>query len=302
MCVYDPLRQFRQSVYQTFYPGRDAAFEFIDATANSPYSRSSVEVTLSPTMERSFSSLYKALERTRIDLDLLRPLLVNQAEAQGSLLFDGYAIYALDHTPYPRNSAPTLSDRSYVHGADGVVVGHQYSILGRVMHDEGSWVGVVDIHRIPTTQTPSEVGTQQIERLKEKSRLPVIITADSEYVTDEILDSADEKTHLLIRFRSNRKLFDAPAPKPKSQPGPNPKHGKKMKLNQEETLREPDEVVRVEEEEGGFSIISVWKGVHVASRPQVPLCAIRVELYNQAGKKRYNRSLWLAWSGPDEMD
>ena len=170
------------------------------------------------------------------------------------------------------------------------------------MHDEGSWVGVVDLERIPTTKTPCEVGTDQIERLKEKSSLPVIITADSEYVTDEILDSADEKTHLLIRFRSNRKLFDAPVPKPKSRRGPQSKHGKKMKLNQEETLREPDEVVRVEEDDGGFSIISVWKGVHVESRPQVGLSAIRVEVYNREGKKRYNRAMWLAWSGPEQMD
>src|SRR5262245_41019090 len=98
-------------------PSRDAAFEIIDAIAASRDARSAVEVSLSPTMERKFSSVYKGIERTRIDEENLRPLLVKQAEASGELLFDGRAIYALDHTPYPRPTAPTVSDRGYVHGA-----------------------------------------------------------------------------------------------------------------------------------------------------------------------------------------
>ena len=124
-----------------------------------------------------------------------------------SLFFNlRHYIFSTTHSPYPRRSAATVSDRGYVHGADGVVVGHQYSLLGRVMSERGSWVGVIDCHRIATPQTPRGVGAAQIARLKAHATLPRIVSSDSEYVTDEILDQADAQTRLLIRFRTNRKL------------------------------------------------------------------------------------------------
>jgi hypothetical protein len=106
----DPLRQFREAVYPILNPSRDAAFETIDAIASSRDARSAVEVSLSPTMGGKFSSVYKGVERTRIDEEKLRPLLVRQAESFGPLLFHGRALYALDHSPYPRLSAETVSD------------------------------------------------------------------------------------------------------------------------------------------------------------------------------------------------
>jgi len=95
----EPLRQFREAVYQRLAPSRDAAFEIIDAIAASRDARSAVEVSLSPTMERKFSSVYKGVARTRIAEQEMIPLLVSQAEACGRLLFDGWALYALDHSP-----------------------------------------------------------------------------------------------------------------------------------------------------------------------------------------------------------
>ena len=298
----EPLRQFREAVYQQLHPSRDAAFEIIDAISASRDARSAVEVSLSPTIERSFSSVYKGVERTRIDCQSLTQLLVREAETAGELLFDGWALYALDHSPYPRPSAPTVSDRGYVHGADGVVVGHQYSLLGRVMYERGSWVGIVDCQRIASHQTPTQVGADQIARLKQHADLPSIVSADSEYVTEEILDQADEHTRLLIRFRSNRKLFRAPVAKPKGVRGRKPIHGSKIQLNREETLREPDLRLRVEQTDGGWVVISVWENMHVYSRPSLPLCAVRVEVFKANGQRRYPRPLWLAWTGPVEMD
>lgn len=298
----DPLRQFREAVYPILDPSRDAAFEIIDAIASSRDARSAVEVSLSPTMERKFSSVYKGVERTRIDEEKLRPLLVRQAESFGTLLFNGRALYALDHSPYPRESAETVSDRGFVHGADGVVVGHQYSLLGRVMFETGSWVGVVNAERIATHQTPTAVGAAQIARLKEHSTLPVIVSADAEYVTDVVLDQADDRTQLLIRLRGNRKLFRAPEPKPENSRGRKPQHGEKIQLNREETLRTPDKVTRVERPGGGWVMISVWENVHVQSRPNLPLCAVRVQVFRSDGKPRYHRPLWLVWTGSAEMD
>lgn len=176
----EPLSQFREAIYQKLAPSQDAAFEIIDAIAYSRDARSAVTVSLRPTMQRTFASVYKGVARTRIDGEKLRPLLVREAEAIGTLLFDGWALYALDRSPYPRPAAATVSDRGYVHGADGVVVGHQYSLLGRVMDDRGSWVGIVDCQRLATSQTPTQVGAAQVARLKQHATRPRIISADSE--------------------------------------------------------------------------------------------------------------------------
>src|SRR5262249_33932060 len=189
------------------------AFEIIDAIASGRDARSAVEVSLSPTMERNFASVYKGVERTRFDPAGISSLLVRTAEAVGTLLFDGWAVYALDHSPSPRPSAPTVRDRGFVHGADGVVVGHRYSLLGRVMFESGSWVGITDNRRIETHQTPNSVGASQLQDLKAESNLPVIVSADAGHVTDAGLDQADERMRMLVRLKGNRKLFRAPKAK-----------------------------------------------------------------------------------------
>lgn len=298
----EPLCQFREAVYLRLAPSRDAAFEIIDAIASSRDARSAVEVSLSLTMKRKFSSVYKGIERTRIDEDALRPLLVRQAEASGELLFDRWALYALDHSPYPRRSAPTVSDRGYVHGADGRVVGHHYSLLGRVLHEKGSWVGVVDCQRVATHQSAPKVGAAQIARLKADASLRRIISADSEYVTTDILDQADQQTRLLIRLRGSRKLFAEPEAKPAGKRGAPAKHGAMIKLNREATLQNPARRLRVEDPDGGWVEISIWERMHFKARPELPLCVVRVESFKADGKRRYERPLWLLWTGPAEME
>jgi hypothetical protein len=309
------LRQFRQAVYQGLGPSRDAAFEIMDAIANSPQARSAVEVSLSPFMQRTFSSVYKGLERSRPSSAALRSLLVPLAERQGNFQVQvagsACAVYALDHTPYPRPSAPTVRDRSYVHGAQGVQVGHQYSLLGRVLHTQGSWMGLVDGERIATSTTPTAVAATQIQRLHRAARLPLLITADSEYVTEAVLDTLCDAQaepeavplYLLLRFKGNRNLYAAPPTERRpGQRGPSPPHGAKLKLNCPETLGTPELSLRVEEAHGSWAEIEVWPEVHVETRPHIPLCAVRVRLFKADGQPRYQRPLWLAWSGPVLMD
>jgi hypothetical protein len=296
------LINFREEVYQILNPARDAAFEIIDAIATSPYARSAVEVSLSRQMERSFSSVYKGLERSEIDMGQLRPMLVSSAEQQGDLVMFGYAIYALDHSPYPRHNAPTVSDRGFVHGANGEEIGRQYSLLGRVMYETGSWVGVVDCERISTSTTPTAVGAQQILRLNQTASVPVIVTADSEYLTEKILDQATDKLRLLIRFKGNRNLFDKPEERVEGKRGAPTKHGAKMKLNRAETLREADIRLEVMEQDGAKAVISVWKELHVETRAEISLCAIRVEMFKADGSRRFQRPFWLAWTGELDLD
>ncbi len=295
-------------MYQVFHPSRDAAFELIDAIASSPAARSAVEVSESPLMARGYASVYKGLERTRIDEWALNDLLVRQAETQGELRVAGYAIYSLDHTPYPRRSAPTVSDRGYVHGADGQVVGHQYSLLGRVMHESGAWVGVTDCERIRTDQRPVQVGAAQVAQFRQTATLPSIITADSEYLTQDMLDQAHERTPLLIRMKHNRVLYHAPRVPRRRAPGRPAVHGRRFKLNDARSLGKPDEVWIVADaaadagRQGGRIEIAVFKAVHVRSHPHLHGCAVRVRAFHADGTPKFARPIWLYWTGPHDMD
>lgn len=303
MCkTEEALRQLRRGVYQVFGASRDAAFEVIDAIASSPHARSAVEVSDSPLMRRKYASVYKSLERTRIDEDSLRSLLVRQAAADGELRVAGYMIQALDHTPYPRRSAPTVADRGCVHGADGVVIGHQYSLLGRVMHDTGAWVGVEDCERIATDKTPVQVGAQQVARLRQVSSDKHIITADCEYLTSEMLDQADARTQLLIRLKSNRVLYHRPQPRQPRQRGRPALHGRRIKLSDAPALGKPDHTFTLVADDGGRIEIAVFKDLHVRSHPDLHGCVIRVRAFHADGSRKFARPMWLYWTGPHDMD
>lgn len=297
------LSQFRKTVYQAFYPSRDAAFEIMDAITDSPSARSAVEVSLAPGMQRKFSSVHKGLERLRLDAEQLVPVLVQQAEAQEHFQVAGYAVYALDHTPYPRQAAPTVADRGSVRGAEGQVIGHQYSLLGRVMHVQGSWVGVTDIQRIPTATSPTHLGAQQVARLKAVCATPVIVTGDSEYFTEDLLLQAQPgRCELLIRLKGNRVLYDAPLPPVPGKRGRPAVHGPRLKLNQPASLPPPERQYRLEEAEGGWIELALWQNVHVRRYPHRPLCIMRVEVFEPDGTQRFTRPLWLAWTGSLDVD
>ena len=296
------IRQFREGVYQIFGRSRDAAFEVIDAIASSPHARSAVEVSESELMLRTFASVYKALERVKINTAALIQLLTQQAMDVGELEVDGYVILALDHTPFPRKSAPTVSDRGYVHGADGTQVGHQYSLLGRIMHAPGAWVGVFDCERIATCKTPVQVGAEQIQRLRQTIKRKCIITADSEYATREIIEKASETTAILVRLRSNRTLFHRPNPRRRGQRGAPAKHGRKVYLSNARTWGKASAKQHVDTDDGGGIAIEVFCGLHLKSNPTVEGSLIVVWSFHADGSRKFKQPICLFWTGPQDMD
>jgi hypothetical protein len=253
-------------------------------------------------MQRKFASVYKALERVVIDIEALIQLVTRQACEQGQLEFQGYAIFALDHTPYPRKDAPTVADRSYVHGADGTVVGHQYSLLGRVMHESGAWIGLCDCERIPTDKTPVQVGAEQLDRLSRNATCKCIITADSEYACHDILERASENMAILVRLRSNRVLYKRPPPRIRGQRGAPKKHGRKIKFKDQRTMGKPDKVLHFRTEEGSSFEVVVFSDVHLQSKPDVNGSLLLVQAFRPGGSFKYSQPLWLFWTGPIDMD
>jgi hypothetical protein len=297
------LHQFRERVYQIFRTGRDAAFEVMDGISVSERARSAVAVSLAPGMQRQFSSVYKGVDRLRFTPERLRALWVEAAETHEQYQVAGYGVYVLDHTPYPRAAAPTVTDRSFVHGADGRVVGHQYSLLGRVMHVQGAWLGVVDCQRIGTDTTPVALGAAQVAALKGHTPQPFLVLADSEYATTALLDAVQPgQCELLVRLRGNRVLLDAPPPRAPGQRGRSRTHGAVFKLNDPATWRSADRRYRTEEPSGSWHDLQVWPGLHVRQRPGVTVSLLRIEHFHADGRPWFRHPLWLAWTGPTDMD
>jgi hypothetical protein len=73
------LNEFRHGMYHCFGNAKDALFNLVDALASEAAVGSFPELSCSPFFERSWASLYEALEDGQIDVERLRQLFVDFA-------------------------------------------------------------------------------------------------------------------------------------------------------------------------------------------------------------------------------
>lgn len=95
----------------------------------------------------------------------------------------GCEVDALDCTPNERPEAETLEDRGSLktQKGDPVRYGHKYSWLVRLIHWGTSWVARVDIQRVDTSLSDSQVGSVQVQELDLRNPKQKVIVADSLY-------------------------------------------------------------------------------------------------------------------------
>src|SRR3989440_9540792 len=105
------LNAFRQRMYHCFGNAKDALVNLVDALASEAAESLFPEWSFSPFFERSWASLYEALEDGQIDADRLRQLFVDFAPlpAAGEIVFLG-----VDKTLLYRPEAQTAEDRTLV--------------------------------------------------------------------------------------------------------------------------------------------------------------------------------------------
>lgn len=255
-------------------------------------------MSLSPAFRRKFSSVYDALRKGQMERPALREAL-HTAEPADAITVGGYAIYGLDSTIQPRPNAETLPDRGLVYSAerDGTVPGHQYSWLGRIIARGQSWFAPREVDRIPTTSTPAEVGAAQVKALAEQAQpaeSPKVVVVDSSYPKRKFLQVfvGLAGVCVLVRLACNRILYGAPPPKT-GKPGAPKKHGAKFALKappvpeRQETLTLGDFQVR----------LSAWYNLHFKFLPLLVGMVLRVEFLRADGTPRFQRPLWLFWSG-----
>lgn len=292
------LISFRLAIHASFTLRADALFELIDALLLSPTTQAPVALSLSSAFRRKFASVYDALRHGKLERVALRQAM-QDAEPAEAITVGGYAVYAQDSTITPRPDADTLRDRGQVYSAasKGTVPGHQFSWLGRVLARGQSWFAPREVDRIPTTSTPGEVGATQVKRLAESAHTtepPKAVVVDSGYAKRKFLQVFVGLTTVcvLVRLACNRVLYGVPPPTT-GQPGAPKKHGQKFRLKappapeHQETFTLGDCQV----------CVSAWDHLHFKFLPALIGRVLRIEFLRADGSPRYQRPLWLFWSG-----
>ena len=293
-----PLQQFRQAVYASLRQRADATVDLLDALTVAGHVESPVALSEQPLFRRQFSGVYDVLAEAALDPQQLAPVLY-AAQPRASDTLAGYEVYAVDTTPTARPDAETLPDRSqWKKGQDEPVqIGHKYSWLARLVTVGTSWVAPQDVCRVPSDTTDSKVAVAQVQALDQRSPRPKVVVADSLYGNAVFLAVFLVVTTVaaLVRLRHNIVLYEQPRPKAAGSKGAPRKHGPKFKLAQ--PGHSPD---RQEE----FTLLSqkvrlsAWHGLHFYKLPALVGMALRVEFLKDDGTPRYQRPLWLFWTGP----
>jgi hypothetical protein len=117
---------------------------------------------------------------------------------------------------------------------------------------------------------------------------------DAEYGCAPFLQkTADIACDKLIRLRSNRVLYGAPAAY--SGTGRPRKHGDKFKLNAPTTWWKPDEALEVEDTRWGSLGLQMWHSLHLRQAATQVLSLIRVERLTSCATPL--KPFWLIWVG-----
>jgi hypothetical protein len=214
----NPLNDFRHKIYRCFGKAKDALFNLVDALGSCAAARSFPELSFSPFFERTWASLYEALEDGQIDAARLREVFVDFAPLPqaGEFVFLG-----VDTSSLYRPEAETAGDRTLVPMANLPKNSHAASPGWDMSHvvllptQAGQGTYVLDTVRVRSTELATEVAARQLHAvvalLVARGLHPIII-GDRWYACAPFLARlADVRACSLLRVKSNR-VFYHPAP------------------------------------------------------------------------------------------
>ena len=188
------------------------------------------------------------------------------------------------------------------------MIGHQHSWLGRVIAQGQSWFAPREVERISTDRTPATVAAQQVLRLAATLAVGVmaVVVADSGYAKVAFLSVFVGLTNLcvLVRLANNRVFYGSP-PRPDVNPqtgkrktkGRPKVHGAKFRLKSPST---PERNLRFTVKDTRVCL-SAWTRLHFKALPKLEGMVVRVEFLKADGTPKYQRPLWLFWSGPSTV-
>jgi hypothetical protein len=321
--VLSQLIEFRAGFYSCSRRWGDALFELADAVVCAPSPVASVPaLSLEPVFRRSHGSLYKALDRGRIDEEQLRRLLVAHRPAAWPLVF------AVDASTWDRCDAECSPERGFYYSASKhsagqpIVAGWNYQWICQLGWAYDSWTAPLDVMRVAPGHDTSAATVEQIRRLvgllPKDGQVPLFVF-DAGYNPIALgHDLAEVRCEVLTRIRDDRVFFADPPARPKRplrSGGRPPRHGKRFRCSDRSTWAKPDGCLKATDPRYGTINVQVWHGLHprVIGRgrwadhqgapPIVRGSVIRIEVAHLAKpSSRVKKTLWLFWAGPGELD
>lgn len=313
------LAGFRAGLYDCLTGWADALFETSDALLAAPGPVTSVpRLSLEGCFRRSHGSLYKALDRGRLDVDALRRLLVTNRPA------DWPQVFAVDATTWDRCDAETSPERGFYYHASKhsagqpIVAGWSYQVIAQLNWAADSWTAPIDVARIPPTATATHATIAQIDQLlallndaDDDVSAPMFVL-DAGYDPIALTHAMAGRAQVLARIRNNRVFYAAPPP-PTGRAGRPARHGRRFACNDADTWPPPDDTLTVENTRYGTVTVTAWHQLHPklgrsghwAGHDRAPIVAgsiIRVEVEHLPRPRRALKTLWLWWSGPGSPD
>jgi hypothetical protein len=293
--------RFRREVYHSFEQRADAGMELVDALTSAPTVESPVGLSESALFRRGFSSVYDFLKSGRMLLPKLRRVLFRHQPEEAETIA-GYEVYAVDCTGDPTPEAKTLPDRGQSKKGRNapLEVGHTYSWLVRLVERGTSWCMPLDIGRVPTDSSDSQVGAEQVATLAQHNSRPKVVVADSLYCNTAFLAIflTVQFVYALVRIRSNRVLYEEPPEREPGQRGRPCKHGPKFKLS--EPSRPPDRAETCTLLGQQVRLLA-WMNLHFYQLPFLVGMVLSVQFLKADGTPRFKRPLHLFWTGPTSV-
>lgn len=288
------LPAFRQKAHQKFRKRADAALDLGDAVTTAGGVASPVALSEEPSFRRKFSMVYDVLEHGEVNVAELGKALY-AAQPADCAPMAGYEVYAVDATANPRPAAETLSGRMLLKSAKDApaVPGWKFSWLVRLVQHDTAWGAPQAVEQIPMDSTANQVAGAQVVALDQQRTQPKVAVLDSGYFNHVFLALcvALKTVIVLVRMRHNCVLYEQPKPKPAKSKGAPRKHGAKFKLNK------PARTATLAL--GSLTVVlTAWHGLHLKQVATLVGMALRVEFQKADGTPRYQRPLWLFWTGP----
>jgi hypothetical protein len=253
------ILDLRCRVLQALPYRNELLLNIIDALTIGPRLATPSELVLSPLWGFEGSSLYSGL---RGGCDQTTLAAVRQARLQwwqqwGESLRepDGqlgkWQVRVLDATNYDRPKARTVRV-GYVHGAEGMKPGHGLSVLSE-RAAEGSWLLPLEIAVIPVELSPTEFGAKQMVDYGRRYgwQPEEVLAVDAAYTNEPTLHPMVEAGVNVLGRVSSKRVFYLPPPPYRGHGRPRVR-GRKLKLNDQRTLPEPDWQQRVEGARGSW--------------------------------------------------
>jgi hypothetical protein len=298
------LKEFRHEVYHSFKRARDGLFNLADALSSEDRARSLPELSLSPSFERKWSSLYEALEDGIIDEERLQEVFIAHLPQRCPV-----PLIAVDSTSIARPKARTSQDRSAQHvhnlpeSAKPVTYGWQFSTVVALPQKPGGWTYILDQRRVSTTTTALQVAAAQLSRLAKQLPKETIALLDRGYDSSWLWCQLSQLPiqGSLIRLKSNR-CFYRPAPAPTGKRGAPRKRGDKLQPNDPTTQFAPSGQGEARDPAGKLVRVRFWREMHLHDADWLPLCVLQVERPQAADTKRDPRLSWFVWIGDEQAD